>query len=182
MSESGRIKRYCVFGCDDLGAPMHSFPHPVRRPELFRTWLSIVGDRFKETDPLKIYRNKKICGHHFTSDQKVACHRLMYEAVPSVNLEAAVSKSSCILEIEHNYCIPNSFQQNQSNNKELGQTPENIFSWQTEELIEADSDDPTTPVPEESKLPDDVVTLSLFCDYDTPIQSEPSAPGKSLFM
>ncbi|XP_063390058.1 uncharacterized protein LOC134675658 [Cydia fagiglandana] len=61
-------------------------------------------------------------------------------------------------------------------------TSRNIFSWQTAELIEADaSDDPTpTPVPEQPKLPDDVVTLSLFCDDDAPIQSESIDLGKSL--
>ncbi|XP_063630322.1 uncharacterized protein LOC134801633 [Cydia splendana] len=33
-----------------------------------------------------------------------------------------------------------------------------------------------TPVPEKTKLTDDVVTLSLFSDDDAPIQSQPSAP------
>ncbi|XP_063542857.1 uncharacterized protein LOC134751397 isoform X2 [Cydia strobilella] len=115
MSEPGRKKRRCIFGCADLG----------------------------------------------------------------LNFTSAVSPSSCILEIEHNYCIPTFFQQNRSNHKELDQKSENIFSWQTEELIKADSDasdDPTTPLPGKPKLPDDVVTLSLFCDDDAPIQSESSAP------
>ncbi|XP_063389624.1 uncharacterized protein LOC134675346 [Cydia fagiglandana] len=126
MSEPGRRRRFCLFGCPDLGAPMHSFPHPERKPELFRTWLSIVGDRLKETDPLKIYKNKKICDHHFTPDQKVACHRLINKAVPSVNFEG-VTMSSCSLEIEHNYPLPNIgnrntanlFQENRPNDEEL---------------------------------------------------------------
>ncbi|XP_063390059.1 uncharacterized protein LOC134675659 [Cydia fagiglandana] len=59
---------------------------------------------------------------------------------------------------------------------EIGETHENIFSWQKTELIEADVPEAPTPVPEKTKLPDDVVTLSLFCDDSAPIQSEPSAP------
>lgn len=65
---------------------MHSFPHPQRRSDLFQTWVSIVGDKLKENDPWRIYKNKKVCDHHFTLDQKVACHRLIVNAVPSVNL------------------------------------------------------------------------------------------------
>ncbi|XP_063370254.1 uncharacterized protein LOC134658498 [Cydia amplana] len=62
---------------------------------------------------------------------------------------------------------------------EIGKTRENVFSWQRTELIEADAPEAPTPVPEKPKV-DEVVTLSLFCEDDAPIQSEPSAPGKSL--
>ncbi|XP_063542871.1 uncharacterized protein LOC134751406 isoform X2 [Cydia strobilella] len=58
---------------------------------------------------------------------------------------------------------------------EIGNTHENIFSWQRTELIEADAPEAPTPVSEKLKLADDVVTLSLFCDDDPPIQSEPIA-------
>ncbi|XP_048002411.1 uncharacterized protein LOC125238954 [Leguminivora glycinivorella] len=89
-----------------MGAPMHGFPHPERNAELFDSWQSIVGHKVKETDPLKIYKNKKICDYHFTPEQKVACHRLIYKAVPSVNFEGVFISPSSI-NIEHNYCLPN---------------------------------------------------------------------------
>ncbi|XP_061724726.1 uncharacterized protein LOC133530717 isoform X3 [Cydia pomonella] len=63
---------------------------------------------------------------------------------------------------------------------EIAKTHEKVFSWQRTELIEADVPEDPTPVPEKPKLPDDVQTLSLFCDDELPIQSEPSVPAAAV--
>ncbi|CAH2037543.1 unnamed protein product, partial [Iphiclides podalirius] len=50
---SGPPKKYCIFGCDALvahGVPQHRFPNPEKR----------IGDKHTETDPKKIYANKRL--------------------------------------------------------------------------------------------------------------------------
>lgn len=66
---------------------LHQFPHPERRPELFAAWVSAVGDKLKEKDKTKIFKNKRICDHHFDPAQKTTCSRLIWSAIPTVNLK-----------------------------------------------------------------------------------------------
>ncbi|XP_045492375.1 uncharacterized protein LOC123691836 [Colias croceus] len=103
---ASRRKVYCVFGCSEMGAYMHRFPHPTRRPELFTTWMSIVGERLKDLEPDKIYRNKRVCDYHFKPEHKVSCHRLLNLSVPSINLNGIFPSVSTAVNMEHNYSQP----------------------------------------------------------------------------
>ncbi|XP_048000304.1 uncharacterized protein LOC125237351 isoform X2 [Leguminivora glycinivorella] len=51
---------------------------------------------------------------------------------------------------------------------------EHIFSWQGTEPIKAD--DPAVPVPDKPRLPDDIVTSSLFCDEPKPSLPDLTVP------
>lgn len=66
--------------------PIHRFPHPNKKPELFNAWVSVVGDKLKEKDIMKIYKSKRVCDHHFHSLDKMSKDRIKPSAIPSVNL------------------------------------------------------------------------------------------------
>lgn len=69
-----------------FGVPLHRFPNPEKHPDLFANWVSIIGDKLKETDQKKIYSNKRVCDHHFDPIHKVSEKHLKPATVPSVNL------------------------------------------------------------------------------------------------
>ncbi|CAH2071700.1 unnamed protein product, partial [Iphiclides podalirius] len=63
-------KKYCILGCDALvahGVPQHRFPNPEKRRDLFTAWVSAIGDKHIETDPKKIYANKRQLAVHMIS-------------------------------------------------------------------------------------------------------------------
>ncbi|CAG9792139.1 unnamed protein product [Diatraea saccharalis] len=65
---SGVQKKNCIFGCDSLAiqnVPLHRFPNPDMRPALFTAWVTAVGENIGENKTQKIYKNKRICDHHF---------------------------------------------------------------------------------------------------------------------
>ncbi|KAI8440821.1 hypothetical protein MSG28_009133 [Choristoneura fumiferana] len=66
--------------------PLHRFPHPTRKPDLFNAWMSVVGDKLQETDQIKIYKSKRLCDHHFDPNDKISIDRIKPSAIPSVNL------------------------------------------------------------------------------------------------
>lgn len=45
-----------------------------------------MGDKLKDNDPMKIYNNKWVCDYHFKSEEITAGRRVVYGAIPSLNL------------------------------------------------------------------------------------------------
>ncbi|CAG4983882.1 unnamed protein product [Parnassius apollo] len=88
------------------GAYMHRFPHPERRSELYKRWISIVGKKLSEMDPLTVYNNKRICDYHFKTEHKTSGHRLIFTAVPSLYLNGVTKSPNISVQLECNYCIP----------------------------------------------------------------------------
>lgn len=68
------------------GVIVHRFPHPSRKPELLSEWINIVGTHLTETDPIKIYNNKRVCDRHFKPEHKTSGHHLIWTAKPTLNL------------------------------------------------------------------------------------------------
>ncbi|CAG9790684.1 unnamed protein product [Diatraea saccharalis] len=103
---SGVQKKYCIFGCDSLAihnVPFHRFPNPDKRPELFTAWVSAVSVNIGENNPQKIYKNKRICDHHFETKFKTTGGRLVWSAVPTIFDRVKLS-INIVVDIEHNYC------------------------------------------------------------------------------
>lgn len=68
------------------GVPLHKFPNPDKRSDLFAAWIAAVSGTLVETDWKKIYKNKRICDHHFDPKFKITGRRLVSSAIPTVNL------------------------------------------------------------------------------------------------
>ncbi|RVE48224.1 hypothetical protein evm_007081 [Chilo suppressalis] len=105
---SGIPKKYCIFGCDSLSiqnVPLHRFPNPQKRFELFTSWVSAVRENLSEHNPEKIYKNKRICDHHFDPKFKTTGGRLIWSAVPTI-LERVQRSLAILVDIEHDYCRP----------------------------------------------------------------------------
>ncbi|KAI8432595.1 hypothetical protein MSG28_013582 [Choristoneura fumiferana] len=102
-------KRFCIFGCDSLvvhGANLHRFPNPEKRPDLFAAWVSAAGDYLKEKDPKKVFKNKRICDHHFNPTTKTTGGRLIWSAIPTINLHRVQQSIATVVEADHSYCGP----------------------------------------------------------------------------
>ncbi|KAI8425763.1 hypothetical protein MSG28_011546 [Choristoneura fumiferana] len=91
---------------DHICVPMHQFPHPVKRPELFAAWMLVVGDKLRQTDHMKIYKYKRICDNHFDPTQKTSCSRLIRSAIPNTNLKRLQLSVAAMVDIDHNYSYP----------------------------------------------------------------------------
>jgi hypothetical protein len=37
---------------DEQGVPLHRFPHPNNRPDLFAAWVAAAGGKLQESDPM----------------------------------------------------------------------------------------------------------------------------------
>ncbi|XP_073958535.1 uncharacterized protein [Choristoneura fumiferana] len=99
-------RKFCVFGCDGIHhicIPIHRFPHPVKRPELFAAWMSVVGDKLPQIDHMKIYNSKRICDNHFDPTLKIGSSRLIWSAIPNTNLKCVRLSIAAIVDIDHNY-------------------------------------------------------------------------------
>ncbi|CAH2069256.1 unnamed protein product, partial [Iphiclides podalirius] len=102
-------KKYCIFGCDALvahGVPLHRFPNPEKRRDLFTAWVSSVGEKLTETDPKKIYSNKRLCDNHFDLKCKTTGGRLIWSAIPTINLNRVQQSLRTFVETDHSYCGP----------------------------------------------------------------------------
>ncbi|XP_061724383.1 uncharacterized protein LOC133530491 isoform X2 [Cydia pomonella] len=159
--------RYCeICGVREInrGGFFACFPKNEQR---CKTWVKLVGKKDLLNVPIeKLHELRHVCGDHFEPrDFGKTRGKLKKRAFPKLQLFAPPLSDSLLRGFPQHVA---------SQQQESDKTSENIFSWQTAELIEADaSEDPApAPVPEKEKLPDDVVTLSLFCDDDRPIQSE----------
>ncbi|XP_049881683.1 uncharacterized protein LOC126377819 isoform X13 [Pectinophora gossypiella] len=150
-------KVYCVFGCAELGAYMHRFPHPERRAKMLSVWIQVVGAKLRETDPWRIHKNKKVCDYHFKTEHKVASHRLSAAAVPFLHLNGIFSSPVIEMELEHNYCLPRMY----------GEDEDPKFSGRTDLLMQQLSDEgnrPSTTKTKGTEVSEDVLLQQPVLD------------------
>ncbi|CAH2062015.1 unnamed protein product, partial [Iphiclides podalirius] len=87
----------CLFGCVTTGVPIHSFPNPNKKPELFKKWVDLAVEYGVESvrgmTHEKIYKSKKVCDKHFSEYVKNRYNRLNNLAIPTLHL----SKSPVVL-------------------------------------------------------------------------------------
>ncbi|XP_063542783.1 uncharacterized protein LOC134751369 isoform X2 [Cydia strobilella] len=89
-----------------FGVPAHRFPHPEKHPDLFASWVSVIGEKLKYSDCIKIYKNKRVCDQHFHPKHKMSGRRLKMSAIPSVNLHRIRQNSSTFVQADHCYTHP----------------------------------------------------------------------------
>lgn len=67
------------------GIPLHGFPHPVRKPDLFVEWCMITG--IQQTNQMHTYVNRRVCSRHFLPEQVTSGHRLIQSVRPTLHLQ-----------------------------------------------------------------------------------------------
>lgn len=67
----------------------HRFPNPQLNPIQMRKWMKLV--RLEYMDPRTVYKNKRICGIHFSSDCfSLSTQRLISNSYPTLHLPAGI--------------------------------------------------------------------------------------------
>lgn len=84
MPSSSRLK--CHFGCE-IDGPLHRFPKP-QYPHLtkFNSWKSVLAKDVQDKGDIYIYNQIRICDRHFEKCYHSQSHRLIANAVPTLNI------------------------------------------------------------------------------------------------
>ncbi|GJQ84059.1 hypothetical protein Trydic_g10519 [Trypoxylus dichotomus] len=80
------VIKCCVPNCTDKQEVRHRFPYLDEK--IYDEWLRRIGNPLlKEEDPIKVHRNRRICGRHFRKDCYVPnSKKLKYGTVPTLFL------------------------------------------------------------------------------------------------
>ncbi|CAH2086827.1 unnamed protein product [Euphydryas editha] len=80
------MPRRCAFGCKPSDVPMHRFPNLIKFPEIFQSWVSLVGGKLESTSDYEYYKDKRICDIHFTDKDRAGNNRICKESIPSLHI------------------------------------------------------------------------------------------------
>lgn len=68
------------------GVPLHRFPNPEIRTDIFNVWISNIGGELASLDNRTIYVNRRVCHKHFKDIHKYPKNRLCKLATPVLYL------------------------------------------------------------------------------------------------
>ena len=74
----------CMPGCEDRTSTRDRFPNPTKDAARFNIWIEVIGNpKLVEVDPMRIYRNVRVCLQHFTIKDTSSYMYLFRTARPS---------------------------------------------------------------------------------------------------
>nr|XP_037871929.1 uncharacterized protein LOC101736623 isoform X3 [Bombyx mori] len=99
------MPRRCAFGCESINITMHRLPNRIRNPDLFKTWVKLVGGKLESISDYEHYQKKRICDIHFIDSDRNQHNRLNAKAFPSLHIPKISNDNSAVqyLLMEHNY-------------------------------------------------------------------------------
>lgn len=65
---------------------MHRFPNFKKFPEVFKTWVYLVGGKLESASDYDRYKELRVCDIHFTDRDRRGVDRLFKEAIPSLHV------------------------------------------------------------------------------------------------
>ncbi|XP_028033497.1 uncharacterized protein LOC114245510 [Bombyx mandarina] len=80
------MPRRCAFGCESINITMHRLPNRIRNPDLFKTWVKLVGGKLESISDYEHYQKKRICDIHFIDSDRNQHNRLNAKAFPSLHI------------------------------------------------------------------------------------------------